>query len=192
MTVLYIVRHGETTYNLERRIQGQLDIDLSDLGIRQAKACGEYYKDIKLDVAISSDLCRAKKTAETIIAGKGIKLKTTKELRERSFGSYEGSLFSCLEGVDMESESYDGESDAVFHERVMGIMNKIANEEKDKRVLVLTHGQVIKTFLEEICPDDPRVKKVVANCSTTIVEYTNDHFVLKDYSLTDHLSDINR
>lgn len=94
----YLVRHGETEWNRQEIIQGQQDSGLTKKGIKQAKKLAKVFKKIKFDQVFSSDLLRAHKTAKLITIEKKIIIKTTKLLRERFFGPYEGKKFSEIQG----------------------------------------------------------------------------------------------
>ena len=87
---LYIIRHGETPWNAEGRLQGQTDIPLNENGIRLAKITGEALKDVPFDFAISSPLKRARQTAELVLAGRQIPVLEDARIEELSFGSWEG------------------------------------------------------------------------------------------------------
>ena len=87
---LYIIRHGETPWNAEGRLQGQTDIPLNENGIRLAKITGEALKDVPFDLAISSPLKRARQTADLVLAGRKIPVLEDARIEELSFGSWEG------------------------------------------------------------------------------------------------------
>ena len=87
---LYIIRHGETAWNVEGRLQGQSDTELNENGVRLAKVTAEGLKNIPFDLGISSPLRRAKHTAELVLAGRNVPLTTDDRLMELSFGSWEG------------------------------------------------------------------------------------------------------
>ena len=84
---LYIMRHGETAWNVEGRLQGQSDTELNENGVRLAKVTAEGLKNIPFDLGISSPLRRAKHTAELVLAGRNVPLTTDDRLMELSFGS---------------------------------------------------------------------------------------------------------
>ncbi|MDH7600865.1 MAG: histidine phosphatase family protein [Armatimonadota bacterium] len=90
MTMLYLVRHGESAYNLEGRVQGQLDPPLTETGLRQAAALAERLAPQKFDAVYSSDLARASKTARIISKQQGLDVITTPLLRESRLGVVEG------------------------------------------------------------------------------------------------------
>ena len=86
---LYLVRHGETDWNVKGLLQGHTDIDLNKTGIKQAKELAKKLRRIKFAISFSSDLLRARRTAEIIATEKKIAVKTTTTLRERKFGRFE-------------------------------------------------------------------------------------------------------
>lgn len=89
--LLYIIRHGETSWNQMRKIQGAIDIPLNESGIRLAKITGEKLADVSFDAAFSSPLQRAYKTAELVLGNRDISIETDERLQEISFGDLEGT-----------------------------------------------------------------------------------------------------
>src|ERR1700744_997778 len=87
---LICVRHGRTAWNASRRFQGKTDIPLDDEGRSQARALAAHLRDEHFDVALSSDLVRARTTAETILGDRGLPLELTPAFREMQFGLWEG------------------------------------------------------------------------------------------------------
>jgi len=95
-TTIYIVRHGETDFNINHITQGHTDSTLTLNGVNQAGVLAKTFKDIKFDVAFASDLSRAYKTAEIILDGKDTLLNTSELLRERSYGKFDGKPSSIF------------------------------------------------------------------------------------------------
>ena len=87
---LYLVRHGETEWNVKHITQGQSESSLTELGIQQAKNVASEFKDIHFDAIFSSDLSRTQRTAEIIKLDRDIIIQTSELLRERNFGKFEG------------------------------------------------------------------------------------------------------
>lgn len=87
---LYIIRHGQTDWNLKRKLQGRTDINLNEQGIQMAQEARERYKDIDINVCYTSPLKRAYETAFIIMDGRGREIIADERLREMSFGDYEG------------------------------------------------------------------------------------------------------
>ena len=104
--ILYIVRHGETDWNKRHKVQGRTDIPLNDYGRRLARETAEGMKNIRIDLAFTSPLLRAKETAQIILEGRDVPLYDEERLQEISFGRYEG-LYCGGENSDPESEAFN-------------------------------------------------------------------------------------
>ena len=117
MTTLLLARHGETDWNRELRIQGSSDIELNELGRRQARFLAQELTDVDLDAIYSSDLSRAHATAAAVAATHGLSVKLDPWLRERSFGSWEGLTRDDVAAFPSGSR-HDGESDEQVRARV--------------------------------------------------------------------------
>src|SRR5215472_1133491 len=136
MTTLLLVRHGETDWNAGGRLQGHTDRPLSDFGRRQAQRLAEELEDERLEAIYSSDLSRARETAE--IAGKrlGLTVELDPDLREKDWGTWEG-----LTAVERDRVEFVGESTEEHQERILRALQRIAERHPDGgRVLVVTHG----------------------------------------------------
>lgn len=158
LTTFYIFRHGQTEYNVQQRIQGHVDSPLTEEGIMKIKEVAEQFKDVHFDLAFSSDLLRAKRTAEIIKAERNLEIKTTEILRERYFGKYEGATFDAVKAYDNlkdkleDQERYvftDGEveSDEQIVTRLTTFIRETAITHPGKSILVATHGSLIRVFL---------------------------------------------
>lgn len=165
LTTFYIVRHGETEWNVAGIMQGQSDSPLTKNGISQAKNLAKKLKSVKFDEVFSSDLLRAKRTAEIIAAEKKIAIKTTEILRERSFGRFEGKTgevfakelkkyFEEFENLLEEQKfSYkfptepEIESDEELMRRFIPFIREIAIAYEGQTILIVTHGGVMRSFL---------------------------------------------
>ena len=174
--MIYIVRHGQTDWNLEGRCQGRVDIELNNNGIEQAKKIREELKDIKFDIVFSSPLKRAYKTAQ-IISNNDIIIDY--RIIERCNGKLEGKLKSDFnDAVDFTSykeQGYDIEPLLDFRERIKNFLDEIMLKYKNKNVLIVTHAGVsiyLKCyFIGE--PSDKNYSKLkVKNCEVFI--YNND------------------
>ena len=91
---IYLVRHGETDWNNEKRLQGWADISLNAKGVKEAEEVAEKLKDVHFDDAFCSDLERAEVTAETILKGRDMEVQMDPRLRELGFGPHEGTLYN--------------------------------------------------------------------------------------------------
>ena len=159
---LFVIRHGETEWNVQRRLQGQSDSPLTENGIEQAKKAASELKYIPFELAFSSDLLRAKRTAEIIAIEHNLTVTATKMLRERSFGKYEGQpseilrMFDHLLEAMTEQQRFqhkpdeDVESDEEVVFRLLSFMREIAIFYPSKNVLIATHGGAMKALLIQL------------------------------------------
>lgn len=153
-TTLIVIRHGETAWNRERRMQGTTDTPLTDVGRAQAQALGRRLGGHGFTALYSSDLSRARDTACVIAAHTGRAVVADPRLRERRFGIFEG-----LTAVEIQSRypeeharfaSRDadyavpgGESARSFTQRCLGCLSEIADCHRGEEVAVVTHGLVL-------------------------------------------------
>ena len=139
MTTLLLVRHGETDWNAEGRLQGQTDTPLNDYGRRQARALAEQLDGRPFDALYASDLSRARETAEIIAARLGLPVELDPDLREKNWGSWEG-----LTTTERDAVEFVGESTEAHRERTLAALHRIAALHPDGSVLVVTHGGSIR------------------------------------------------
>ena len=116
--ILYIIRHGQTDYNLTKRFQGKLDIPLNGTGIESAKRVAAGMRDYPIDLVISSPLSRAVVTAEIVTEGRDVPLITDDRLMEISLGEWEGC--GIYSGKDVPPEEGEGEDAVVQHAASQG------------------------------------------------------------------------
>lgn len=150
-TVVYLVRHGETEWNRDARIQGQLDVELSDVGRAQARLLSARLGRIPLDAVYSSDLSRAMETARTIAEPAGLDVRLAQEFREIDFGAWQGlgwreveSLYpgsrEQLRADPANSRPPGGESWPEVACRVMRGLERLAAEWPSGEIAVVSHG----------------------------------------------------
>lgn len=157
---VYVVRHGETKWNTKKMIQGHKDSPLTNNGISQAKELAKELRKIKFDIIFSSDLLRAKRTAEIIAAERKLAVETTKLLRERTFGHLEGKTLGALKSFGNLEEIYrsklypDIESDEEIATRMITFLREAAIAHAGKRILVVTHGGIMKALLIKLGYND--------------------------------------
>ena len=154
-THFWLIRHGETEWNANRRLQGWLDIPLSDIGLEQARQLATHLKAMDtphFHGVYSSDLSRAAETARLATAHLALPVVTHEGLRERNYGRYQGLDWAALseglasEGInlrDPEQAVEDGESLREFAERIASTFKALAKENPGKNLLVFAHGGVI-------------------------------------------------
>ncbi len=158
LTTIYIVRHGQTEWNVLKKMQGSSDIPLNSVGEEQAKQLAQELKDTPLDLAFSSDLMRAKRTAEIIALEHKLEVQITKLLRERASGDFEGKPYAVLDAYnelldkmsDEERYTYkippERESDEELINRVIPFLRETAITHPSKTILMATHGGVLKAL----------------------------------------------
>jgi broad specificity phosphatase PhoE len=136
MTTLLLVRHGETDWNADGRLQGQTDRPLSDFGRRQARRLADELADEELEAIYSSDLSRARETAEIVGERLGLQVVLDADLREKDWGTWEG-----LTAVERDRVEFIGESIEAHQERTLHALRRISERHPGNgRVLVVTHG----------------------------------------------------
>lgn len=151
--MLYIMRHGKTEWNEQRRIQGRTDIPLNEAGRRMAQRAHEEYLDTHFDLCFSSPLKRARETAELLLLGRDVPIRTDDRLAEMSFGAYEGLANSfqipdCPINVLFQdpaayTESVGGaETFEALFARAESFLSETALPEvrKGKDILIVGHG----------------------------------------------------
>ena len=175
---LLLIRHGQTNWNVLGKIQGQTDIELNEIGIKQAEATREKLADEKIDVIISSPQKRARKTAEIIAKGKEIPIIIEEGIAERYFGEFEGKTrqefdFDEIWNYKLNKQYKDAESIGELFARVEGFLEKIKIEYKNQTVLLVTHGGVavpIRATLEGI-PEGMEILRGLGLDNCEIKEY---------------------
>ena len=180
--MIYIVRHGQTDWNLEGRYAGRKDVELNSKGIEQAESICNELKDVKFDVIISSPLKRAYKTAQIITNNEII---TDERIIERCNGELEGKLKGeCPQNIDFNDPDigYGIESIINFRERIFNFFDEITEKYKGKNILVVTHAGVgiyARCYFEGNPIDNDYSKYKIKNCEIIKYEYNNDiHTIL--------------
>ncbi|MDQ2966963.1 MAG: histidine phosphatase family protein [Actinomycetota bacterium] len=180
MTTLLLVRHGETDWNRDGRWQGGSDTTLNDLGREQARSLADQL-DGNIDVVYSSDLARARETAEILAAKLGLEVRVDPRLRERGFGSWEGLTTPEIEERFADSHRHwcagegagadDAETFENFSTRVNDFLADVLRLHPGEEVLVISHGGSIRVIhalaagLDYV--RDHRLIPGVANCAVT-------------------------
>ncbi|HCC04641.1 MAG TPA: phosphoglycerate mutase [Clostridiales bacterium] len=152
--MIYIIRHGQTDWNIERRTQGHTDIALNINGIKLAELMAQKIANLKIDSIISSDLKRAYMTAQIINKKFNKNIETDKRLREFSFGTLEGITREKItpeiwDDFNKNPKKFNAEKREEIFNRIKSFINDIKSN--DKNILVVTHGgpiRMIKYYLE--------------------------------------------
>ena len=173
---LYIVRHGESIWNIDQKIQGRRDVPLSKKGIEEAEKIAPMVDNLNIDIVISSPLSRAYDTARIITRGK-LPINTDDRLIERSWGIEEGVSADLVDFSDLWNFQLNTDvggietvKDLMF--RVSEFLEDIKNKYKDKNVLISTHSAVMRAFhyLIEGIPEDYDLTKIELP-TLRIIEY---------------------
>ncbi|ERJ12827.1 histidine phosphatase family protein [Haloplasma contractile] len=188
MTVLALVRHGETDWNKNGIIQGRYDIPLNERGKKQAAATAKNFSEDFFDLIVASPLVRAVETAEIIAEHINYDgdIITNKKLIERDFGIADGKpvdeFIDQVRSQEIENLELEGE----IKERVSAELYEIAKEHIDKKILVVCHSHVIKAALSAINPKTYNFKTKLNNCSISLINYKNDDLKIKRGNFNDH------
>jgi broad specificity phosphatase PhoE len=201
MGQLFIVRHGETVWNREGRIQGHTDVGLSDRGIEQAAQLARRLGAVRFDAAYASDLCRASETAAVILQGREVPLYPTPRLREYHKGAFEGLTDAELRSrfpfeypsyiaKDLDYAPDGGESTRDVSARMTGVISEIKERHLGDSVLVVGHGGSLRAAMMALLgmPLDANWRFVFGNCTLTIVDTYHDNAVLRLFNDASHLS----
>jgi len=136
VTTLLLVRHGETDWNADGRLQGHTNRPLSEFGRRQAQQLAAELESEELEAIYSSDLARARETAEIVGERLGLPVALDPDLREKDWGNWEG-----LTAVERDRVEFVGESTEAHQERMLGALRRISERHPGEgRILVVTHG----------------------------------------------------
>ena len=163
---LYVVRHGETIWNVEKRVQGVTDIPLTEKGKKEAEELQDLISTLNIDVVVSSPLERAKDTAK-ILTNNSLPINTDDRIKERDWGMNEGALIDTVDRWDcwdviLNTKVQNIECIQDFMYRVSEFIEDIKNRYKDKNVLVVTHSAVSRVihYLLGTIPEDGDLSKI--------------------------------
>lgn len=163
---LYVVRHGQTPWNLENKVQGVTDIPLTDKGREEALKLRELVAKLDIDIVISSPLKRALETAEILVDGK-LPIYTDDRIVERNWGKNEGEILENVDRVvcwNVLANSDDREIEPVqsFMMRVSSFLEDLTIRYPDKNVLVVAHSAIVRVihYLLEKIPEDGDLTKM--------------------------------
>jgi len=197
---LLLVRHGETVWNAEGRVQGQQNSRLSERGREQGRLVAERLSRMNVEAVYCSDLGRARETAEMVAAPHHLTVKPAFALRERSYGVLEGKTldeaartqgvwFIAWQADRLQQTPPGGESQADMYHRVMEALRTIAGAHAGQAVVVVTHGGPIKSAIYDILriPLSLWGLTWVGNGSITTIRGTPDVFRVACLNDTCHL-----
>jgi len=202
MTELILIRHGETDWNAQRRIQGHLDIALNHAGLAQAEAIGERFLEADIDVLLSSDLGRAMQTAAPISLSRELPIQREARLRERNLGVLQGKTVEVAQELAPEAFEVfrsrvedaalpEGESLTAFTGRVIDVLTALAQRYEGKRIVAVTHGGVLDIAYRHATgmPLAAPRKFPIHNASVNTFRAEGSNFELISWSDVSHLPD---
>ena len=199
-TRVLAIRHGETAWNRDTRIQGSLDIDLNAAGRHQASRLAAALADEELHAIYSSDLARARDTAAALAQQRQLPLQQDPALRERRFGIFEGRSFAELEQLhpadtlrwrqrDPDFGPEGGERLIDFYARCVAALSRIAAAHAGQTIAIVSHGGVLDCLYRaatRVSLQAPRTWSV-ANTSVNRLLYTPEGFTLVGWGDVQHL-----
>lgn len=201
MRRLYLLRHGESDWNLTGKVQGSKDSELTEKGVEQARLAGARLKVESIGSIYASPLKRAKLTAEVVGAELGVSPKVDEDFKEMCFGHWEGRLLS--EVAEQNGEEYmlwkkrphefkvDGsEVLSEVQDRMLKAIDRIRQSDSSENVLLVSHGTAIKAMILGLLGID--LSKYgnfsISNTGITMIEFGDYNTVMRYFNDTGHLS----
>jgi 2,3-bisphosphoglycerate-dependent phosphoglycerate mutase len=200
LTRVIAIRHGETAWNVQTRIQGQIDVGLNAAGRWQAGRLPGALAGERLDAVYASDLQRAADTARAFAEPMGLPVRTDVSLRERGFGEFEGLTWAEVEQQHPQASRRwrerkadfgppGGETLTVFYARAVGALAAIAARHRGQHIAIVTHGGVLDALYRaasRIALDAPRTWQL-GNAAINRVLHGEQGFTLVGWNDRFHL-----
>ncbi len=183
---IYLIRHGQTDWNLQGRFQGREDIELNETGIMQANNCGKAIKDQSFQAVITSPLVRARKTAE-IIAGhvKAKELVIDENITERDFKKVSGMTPQEREAFYASGEQDDKEPWEDLCSRMLRSVKRYAKKYYGHNIIMVSHGASINSVLSALSNGKTGTGKILLkNTCINIIHYEEGQLELGEYNLS--------
>jgi len=201
VTTFYIVRHGETVWNKEQRLQGWLDSPLSEMGILHAQKLAEHLIDIPFTVAYCSTSERARETARYLTAGRELAMHYEDDLREIFLGNWQGKTVEDIMATNrFDYELYTNypaqfvathtESFGAVTERAMYTLKNIAKIYPHEHILIVSHAVTIKCIINAILGrgiDQLWSAPYIEGTSVTIIDRLEESWHIEEIGSTQHL-----
>jgi len=186
LTRLIVVRHGETVWNLEEKLQGQLDSELTPLGIAQSEALAERLSRCTIRALYSSDLGRARQTAESIAASTGQQIRFEPSLRERHLGIFQGRTWAEVQQLfpedmarflsnDVDYVVPEGESFSQSSARIIGCLEELARAHAGQQIGIVSHGAVLGAVVRHVLGISPKTPRRFRRLNGSWNVFTFDH-----------------
>lgn len=200
-TRICFIRHGETDWNVARRIQGQTDIPLNETGRSQALAMAFNAAHYAFSAVYSSDLERARETAKMLAEKRGLEVGTTPLLRERHFGIFQGltaeeglhrnpAAHACYEARDLDYDFASGESLLQFADRVTAAVAYLTQHHRNQTIAAVTHAGVLDILYRKATgrPLQPARDFAVPNCALNWFRFDENGWHLEAWDDHHHLA----
>lgn len=203
MLELWLIRHGQTDWNAERRVQGWTDIPLNRAGLKEAHLLGQYLHGVPVQAIYTSDLQRANATAEVLGAHTGSVVTVDSRLRERRFGALEGHVRHSRQFAPHKGHHVDrrvisditpypeagrddplAETDMELNRRISSFLQDIEKHHRRGRVLLVTHGGLVRALLQMLGYSE---HVTLHNTSVTRIRYQSGQWYILAVGGTDHL-----
>ncbi len=191
---IHIVRHGQTEWNVAGVAQGQTDVPLDTIGTDQAQRVGRSFHTHEIARIMSSDLIRARATAEQISSSLGLELELRKDLRERSFGEYEGRPFDEFREHVLKDPIHmrppGGESFQDVWERLESVKTDLASGHGE--TIVVTHGgtgSLLVAKMIRATPESARAFRFGNTAVTTLERRHDGSYMIVRYNDVSHLDE---
>lgn len=201
VTSVLAVRHGETAWNRETRIQGQLDIPLSPLGAAQARRLAQALDGQGVEVIYASDLARARQTADAVAQQLGLAVQLEPGLRERGFGLFEGLTWAEIETRwpaeserwrrrDPQFAAQGGEGLQDFYARSVAAVEALASRHPGQTVLIVAHGGVLDCLYRAAARQSLQAARTwtLGNASINRLLYSQSGLTLVGWNDDNHLA----
>ena len=201
-TRIIAIRHGETTWNVDTRIQGHLDIPLNAIGRWQAERLADALRDEPITAIYASDLSRAWETAQYVGHAHGLPVMKEVALRERDFGDFEGKTFAEIELLlpeqslrwrkrDPEFYPAGGESLVALRTRVMKVAERLAALHPGELIALVGHGGVMVVLYRAATRLDIQAPRTwtLGNAAINRLLWTPEGFTLIGWADTQHLDE---
>jgi broad specificity phosphatase PhoE len=169
---ILLTRHGQTEWNLLKKVQGKADIELNNKGIQQAEKTRDLLKEERIDLILCSPLMRARQTAEIINQGRNTRMIIDDRISERDFGEFEGMSntdfeFNAFWSYKQNLKYDKAENIKDFFRRVYNFLDSIKKEYAGKRILIVAHGGIsipIRCYFEGIPNMETLLPLCLENC----------------------------
>jgi broad specificity phosphatase PhoE len=195
---VFLIRHGETDYNREHRLQGALPVPLNDNGRSQAKALGLYLKNHDIEAIFSSPMIRARQTADIISQALNVTVQEESRIQEIAFGKFEGMLpneteaeypdeYRMWKSGDMSYTVPDGESRRAVQKRMAQAWDELTTSDAYETIALISHGSALRIIMRYLFHYVPT--ETIENTSLTTLSRFDEVWEIESFAEKRHLND---